>query len=94
VSHDSRDHVEAVVTTASDPERPRDGLEPMLPWRPEGIEMAGLPKGVLEKRANVNGVRINYKMGGRGPAVVLLHGYAQTSHMWLPLIRCSRPLTP
>ena len=48
--------------------------------------MAGLPKGVLEKRANVNGVRINYKIGGRGPAVVLLHGYAQTSHMWLPLI--------
>ena len=48
--------------------------------------MAGLPKGILEKRANVNGVRINYKIGGRGPAVVLLHGYAQTSHMWLPLI--------
>jgi pimeloyl-ACP methyl ester carboxylesterase len=41
---------------------------------------------VTEKRANVDGVRINYKMGGRGPAVVLLHGYAQTSHMWLPLM--------
>lgn len=34
----------------------------------------------------MNGVKINYKMGGSGPAVVLLHGYAQTSHMWLPLI--------
>jgi pimeloyl-ACP methyl ester carboxylesterase len=53
---------------------------------PEAIEMAGLPKGVIEKRANVDGVRINYKIGGRGPAVVLLHGYAQTSHMWLPLM--------
>ena len=34
----------------------------------------------------MNGVRINYKIGGQGPAVVLLHGYTQTSHMWLPLM--------
>jgi pimeloyl-ACP methyl ester carboxylesterase len=34
----------------------------------------------------VNGVRINYKIGGQGPVVVLLHGYTQTSHMWLPLL--------
>jgi pimeloyl-ACP methyl ester carboxylesterase len=48
--------------------------------------MASLPKGVTEKRANVDGVKINYKIGGRGPAIVLLHGYAQTSHMWMPLM--------
>jgi pimeloyl-ACP methyl ester carboxylesterase len=45
-----------------------------------------LPKGFTEKSATVNGVRINYKIGGQGPAVVLLHGYAETSHMWLPLM--------
>jgi pimeloyl-ACP methyl ester carboxylesterase len=45
-----------------------------------------LPKGVTEKRANVNGVRINYKIGGDGPVIVLLHGYTQTSHMWTPLM--------
>jgi pimeloyl-ACP methyl ester carboxylesterase len=50
------------------------------------MDMAKRPNGVIEKRANVDGVRINYKIGGRGPAVVLLHGYAQTSHMWLPLM--------
>jgi pimeloyl-ACP methyl ester carboxylesterase len=52
-----------------------------------GNERAGntLPKGFTEKSASVNGVRINYKIGGRGPAVVLLHGYTQTSHMWMPL---------
>ena len=47
---------------------------------------AQLPKGITEKIANVDGVKINYKIGGRGPAVVLLHGYTQTSHMWLPLM--------
>ena len=45
-----------------------------------------LPPGCTEKSATVNGVRINYKIGGQGPAVVLLHGYAETSHMWLPLM--------
>ncbi len=45
-----------------------------------------LPKGFTEKSAEVNGVRINYKVGGSGPVVVLLHGYTQTSHMWIPLM--------
>ena len=43
-------------------------------------------KAVTETSATVNGVRINYKIAGSGPAVLLLHGYAQTSHMWLPLM--------
>ena len=47
---------------------------------------AHLPKGFTEKRADVDGVTINYKIGGEGPGVVLLHGYAQTSHMWTPLM--------
>ena len=47
---------------------------------------ARLPKGFTEKSANVGGVKINYKKGGRGPVVVLLHGYTQTSHMWIPLM--------
>jgi len=47
---------------------------------------ARLPKGFTEKIANVDGVKMNYKTGGRGPVVVLLHGYTQTSHMWLPLM--------
>jgi pimeloyl-ACP methyl ester carboxylesterase len=45
-----------------------------------------LPKGFTEGLANVDGVRINYKVGGRGPVVVLLHGYTQTSHMWTPVM--------
>lgn len=38
------------------------------------------------KFAEVNGVRLHYLTAGEGDPVVLLHGYAQTSHMWLPLI--------
>ena len=47
---------------------------------------ARLPKGFTEKIANVDGVKINYRIGGQGPPVVLLHGYTQTSHMWIPLM--------
>ncbi len=51
------------------------------------VVLAGrLPEGFTENIANVDGVKINYKIGGRGPVVVLLHGYTQTSHMWLPLM--------
>lgn len=45
-----------------------------------------LPKGFVEKSATANGVKINYKIGGQGPAVILLHGYTQTSAMWHPLM--------
>ena len=42
--------------------------------------------GFTEKFAEVNGVRLHYFIGGKGSPVVLLHGYAQTSHMWSPLM--------
>jgi pimeloyl-ACP methyl ester carboxylesterase len=32
------------------------------------------------------GVKIHYLTAGRGPAVILLHGYTQTSRMWRPII--------
>jgi pimeloyl-ACP methyl ester carboxylesterase len=33
----------------------------------------------------VNGARIYVRVGGHGPAVVLLHGYGETGDMWEPL---------
>jgi pimeloyl-ACP methyl ester carboxylesterase len=39
-----------------------------------------------ERFAEVNGVRLHYRIAGQGSPVVLLHGYAQTGHMWLPLV--------
>ena len=37
--------------------------------------------------AEANGVRIHYLAAGKGDPIVLLHGFAQTSRMWLPLIK-------
>jgi len=48
-----------------------------LPLRAQPVKQADL---------RVNGARIHYTIAGNGPVVVLLHGYAQTSHMWTPLI--------
>ena len=41
----------------------------------------------IESRfADANGTRLHYLKAGRGEPVILLHGFAQTSHMWLPLV--------
>ena len=42
--------------------------------------------GFSDKFADVNGVRIHYVVGGKGPAVVLLHGFGQTGLMWRPIM--------
>ena len=42
--------------------------------------------GIAERFADVNGVRLHYRIGGNGSPVVLLHGYTQTSHMWHPIV--------
>jgi pimeloyl-ACP methyl ester carboxylesterase len=44
------------------------------------------PDGFTEHFADVNGVKLHYFIGGKGNPVVLLHGYAETSHMWLPIM--------
>jgi pimeloyl-ACP methyl ester carboxylesterase len=50
---------------------------------PSGTAFAEAPE---SRYADVNGVRLHYLIAGQGSPVVLLHGYAQTSHMWLPLM--------
>src|SRR6185503_13205436 len=41
----------------------------------------------IESRfAEANGIRLHYLVAGKGTPVILLHGFAQTSHMWLPLM--------
>src|SRR6202165_2877797 len=38
------------------------------------------------RTATADGVKLHYLVSGSGPPVILLHGYAETSRMWRPLI--------
>jgi pimeloyl-ACP methyl ester carboxylesterase len=41
---------------------------------------------ITSRYAAVDGIRIHYLTAGHGPTVLLLHGYAETSRMWRPII--------
>ena len=41
---------------------------------------------IVSRDAEIDGVRLHYLTAGQGPAVILLHGFAQTSRMWRPII--------
>jgi pimeloyl-ACP methyl ester carboxylesterase len=41
---------------------------------------------ISERSAIVGGLTLHYLTAGSGPAILLLHGYAETSRMWRPLI--------
>jgi pimeloyl-ACP methyl ester carboxylesterase len=41
---------------------------------------------IVSGSADVQGAKIHYLRAGSGPAVILLHGYTQTSRMWRPII--------
>jgi pimeloyl-ACP methyl ester carboxylesterase len=41
--------------------------------------------------ATVNGVRLHFRIGGSGPPVMLLHGFAETGHMWDPVLPLMAP---
>ena len=55
---------------------------------PHHKKMRGVksPQPTQDRFANVNGVRLHYLIAGTGEPVMLLHGYAETSHMWRPLM--------
>ena len=41
---------------------------------------------IASKSGDGGGVKIQYLSAGKGPALILLHGYAETSRMWRPII--------
>jgi pimeloyl-ACP methyl ester carboxylesterase len=43
-------------------------------------------RNIISGTAAIDGVQLHYTMAGQGPAVILLHGYAETSRMWRPVI--------
>jgi pimeloyl-ACP methyl ester carboxylesterase len=44
------------------------------------------PLAIASRSAEVDGVKLHYLTAGHGLAVILLHGYTQTSRMWRPIM--------
>ena len=42
---------------------------------------------ITDGYADVNGLKLHYLVAGKGAPVILLHGYAQNSHMWRPVMK-------
>ena len=59
----------------------------LLPIRlPESASAGEADKSFVSQTAEVDGVKLHYTTGGHGPALILLHGYAETSRMWTPIL--------
>ena len=43
-------------------------------------------KTIASRTAQIDGVALHYLTAGRGTPLILLHGYAETSRMWKPII--------
>lgn len=52
---------------------------------PAGAEVTPFPAGIKSQKISTNGALLNVRVGGQGPAVVMLHGYGETGDMWAPL---------
>jgi pimeloyl-ACP methyl ester carboxylesterase len=52
---------------------------------PAAARVEPFPAGFKVRDIATNGVTIHVRVGGKGPAVILLHGYGETGDMWAPL---------
>jgi pimeloyl-ACP methyl ester carboxylesterase len=58
----------------------------LLAW-PAAAQVEPFPPGFRTQEIATNGATIHVRVGGAGPAVVLLHGYGETGDMWAPMAR-------
>jgi pimeloyl-ACP methyl ester carboxylesterase len=52
---------------------------------PAAAQVQPFPAGFRTHEISTNGATLYVRVGGKGPAVVLLHGYGETGDMWVPL---------
>jgi pimeloyl-ACP methyl ester carboxylesterase len=48
-------------------------------------EVQSFPAGFRTQNIQVNDTTLHVRVGGQGPAAILLHGYGETGDMWAPL---------
>jgi alpha-beta hydrolase superfamily lysophospholipase len=52
---------------------------------PAAAQVQPYPSSFHTRRISTNGVTLYVRVGGKGPAVLLLHGYGETGDMWTPV---------
>src|SRR6478609_7670858 len=57
----------------------------LLATAPASAQVEPFPSSFKTQDIATNGTTIHVRVGGKGPAVVLLHGYGETGDMWAPL---------
>jgi len=60
-------------------------LAAALVSQPAVARVQSFPASFHTQDVPTNGAKIHVRVGGAGPAVVLLHGYGETGDMWVPL---------
>src|SRR5580692_9449657 len=59
---------------------PRGGIA-----MPDATDVQPFPAGFRTQDIGTNGTTLHVRVGGKGPAAILLHGYGETGDMWAPL---------
>jgi pimeloyl-ACP methyl ester carboxylesterase len=59
----------------------------LLSTTPALAQVPPFPASFRTTTIAANGAQLHVRIGGRGPAVVLLHGYGETGDMWSPLAK-------
>jgi pimeloyl-ACP methyl ester carboxylesterase len=62
------------------------GLILLLCAFPATARTAASDNAIVSRDATVEGVSLHFLSAGHGPMVVLIHGYAETSRMWRPIM--------
>ena len=57
----------------------------MLLTSPASARIEPFPAGFRAREISTNGTTLHVRVGGKGPAVLLLHGFGDTGDMWAPL---------
>lgn len=52
---------------------------------PATAQVQPFPAGFRSQEIQANGTTLHVRVGGQGPAVLMLHGYGETGDMWAPL---------
>src|SRR3979411_396880 len=52
---------------------------------PAAAQVHPFPASFRTQNIQTDGAKLHVRVGGRGPAVVLLHGFGDTGDMWAPL---------